>query len=167
MSALTRRARIAAEAIGPALNRAGWTLATAESCTGGLVGHLITQVSGCSVYYRGGVISYDNAIKQSLLGVTADDLRDYGAVSEEVAAQMARGVGELLHADVGISVTGIAGPLGGTRAKPVGTVYIGLCLPEGEFVEHHVWDSDREGNKLLSAVAALEMLAETIVVDWP
>ena len=127
---LLQRARIAAEAIGPALEGSRWTLATAESCTGGLVGHLITQVSGSSRYYCGGVISYDNSVKQGLLGVTADDLRDHGAVSEAVAAQMARGICKLLGADVGIAVTGVAGPLGGTRAKPVGTVYIGLYLPE-------------------------------------
>jgi len=165
MSELLPRAQSAAEAIGPALQAAGWTLATAESCTGGLVGHLITQVSGSSAYYLGGIISYANSAKQRLLNVSADDLRDHGAVSAPVALQMARGVRATLGADVGVSVTGIAGPLGGTRDKPVGTVYIGLATPDGEQVAHYVWDSDREGNKLLSAIAVLELLASSIDLD--
>lgn len=162
MSELQELAQAAARAIAPALNRVQWTLATAESCTGGLIGHLITQVSGSSDYYLGGVISYANSVKQELLGVSADDLQTVGAVSPEVALQMARGVCKLLDADIGVSVTGIAGPLGGTPDKPVGTVYIGLITPTQERVVHHIWQADREGNKLLSATAALELLLAAV-----
>lgn len=161
------RARSAAEAIGPLLLKRGWHLATAESCTGGLIGHLVTQVSGSSDYYVGGVISYANRVKEALLRVSATDLRTAGAVSAPVALQMARGVRALLDAEVGLSVTGIAGPLGGSIDKPVGTVYIGLVTPLAEQVMHYVWSSDREGNKLLSASAALELLLSALATSKP
>lgn len=152
----------AAEAVGPLLLERGWHLATAESCTGGLIGHLVTQVSGSSDYYVGGVISYANRVKEALLHVSSTDLRTVGAVSAPVALQMARGVRVLLDVEVGLSVTGIAGPLGGTIDKPVGTVYIGLVTPLAEQVVHYVWSSDREGNKLRSASAALELLLNAL-----
>ncbi len=103
------------------------TFATAESCTGGLLGVLLTDRPGASRYYLGGVIAYQNRIKQTLLGVQTITLKAYGAVSAETALEMASGVRKKLRADIGISITGIAGPSGGTKKKPVGLVYIALA----------------------------------------
>jgi PncC family amidohydrolase len=144
--------------IGELLRARGWTLGTAESCTGGLVGHLITNLSGSSDFFLGGIIAYANEIKRDALGVPEDLLVAHGAVSSPVALAMAQGVRRALGVDVGVSVTGVAGPLGGTPEKPVGTVYIGVAGPEGERVCHYVWDRDREGNKRLSAQAALDLV---------
>ena len=146
--------------IGSLLRRRGQTVATAESCTGGLIGSLLTDVSGSSDYYLGGVIAYANEVKQHLLGVDATTLAAVGAVSEQVALAMARGVRHLLGADYGLSTTGIAGPTGGTPDKPVGLVYIALVGPDVERCERHIWDRDRLGNKLLSARRAIQMLLE-------
>jgi len=146
--------------IGPLLRRRGQTIATAESCTGGLIGSLLTDVSGSSDYYLGGVIAYANEVKQHLLGIDAATLAAVGAVSEQVALAMARGVRHLLGADYGLSTTGIAGPTGGTPDKPVGLVYIALVGPDVERCERHIWDRDRLGNKLLSARRAIQMLLE-------
>ena len=106
-------------------------LATAESCTGGMIGQRITNVSGSSEIYAGGVISYTNEVKMKLLSVSADTLEKYGAVSEETAVEMAVGARRALEADVAVSVTGIAGPTGGTAEKPVGTVCFGVCTASG------------------------------------
>jgi PncC family amidohydrolase len=144
--------------IGALLRQRGLTLATAESCTGGLLGHRLTNVPGSSDYYLGGIIAYANAAKVALLGVDAALLAREGAVSEAVALQMAAGARERLGADVGLSTTGIAGPAGGTADKPVGLVYIALAGPEGARCERHVWPHDRAGNKAASARQALEML---------
>ncbi|MEO1592275.1 MAG: competence/damage-inducible protein A, partial [Cyanobacteria bacterium J06632_22] len=116
-----------ADAVGKLLSQHGQTLAVAESCTGGGLGQAITGVSGSSTYFMGGVIAYDNRIKQALLGVDADALATQGAVSAVVAEQMAAGVRTRLGVDWGLSITGIAGPSGGTRSKPVGLVYLGLA----------------------------------------
>jgi nicotinamide-nucleotide amidase len=102
------------------------TLALAESCTGGLIGKKLTDVPGSSAYYLGGVVSYSNAVKEKILGVPSRDLLEHGAVSALVAEKMARGARQCLESDIGLSVTGIAGPGGGTDEKPVGTVFIGL-----------------------------------------
>jgi PncC family amidohydrolase len=135
-------------------------LATAESCTGGLVGHRLTNVPGSSGYLEGGVIAYSYEAKERLLGVHHDTLYEHGAVSAETALEMARGARKALGADIGLAVTGIAGPGGGLPGKPVGLVYIALSARTYERVEHYVWDSDREGNKAYSAEAALAMLKE-------
>jgi len=135
-------------------------LATAESCTGGLVGHRITNVPGSSDYYEGGIVAYSYEAKERLLGVHHDTLYEHGAVSAETALEMARGARRALGTDIGISVTGIAGPSGGMPGKPVGLVYIALSARNFERVEHFVWDSDREGNKLRSSEAALTMVKE-------
>lgn len=135
-------------------------LATAESCTGGLVGHRLTNVPGSSGYLEGGVIAYSYEAKERLLGVHHDTLYEHGAVSAETALEMARGARKALGADIGIAVTGIAGPGGGLPGKPVGLVYIALSARTYERVERFVWDSDREGNKAYSAEAALAMLKE-------
>jgi nicotinamide-nucleotide amidase len=116
-------------ALGAALLDRGWTLAVAESCTGGGAGHRLTGVPGSSKWFLGGVIAYDNALKTSLLGVSADALRTHGAVSLECARTMARGARRACGATMGLSITGVAGPGGGTKEKPVGLVCIGLAGP--------------------------------------
>jgi PncC family amidohydrolase len=144
--------------VGRLLRARGLTVALAESCTGGLVGHRLTQVAGSSAYFERGFVVYSNEAKRALLGVPASVLRKHGAVSAPCAEAMARGARERTHTDVGVSVTGIAGPDGGTPAKPVGTVFVGLADKEGAVVERHRFDRDREGNKALSAVRALDLL---------
>ena len=151
--------------VGPLLLQRGATMASAESCTGGLIGHLVTNVPGSSDYYLGGVIAYANEVKQNILGVRAETLASVGAVSQETAIQMAHGVCRLLGADYGLSVTGIAGPTGATPGKPVGLVYIGLVGPGVERCERHVWGQDRVGNKVASARRALQMLIEHLEQD--
>ncbi len=138
------------------------TLATAESCTGGLLADRLTNVSGSSEYYLGGVVSYAYSAKEALLGVDHDTLVREGAVSEAVARQMAEGARNRLSADVGIGITGVAGPGGGTAYKPVGLVWIGLADSSGSRAVKYQWDGDRLGNKQQSAQAALEMLVAWI-----
>lgn len=144
--------------VGRRLTERGLTLAVAESCTGGLIGHRLTGVPGASDYFLGGVVSYSNAAKQDLLRVPPEVLAQKGAVSPETARDMARGVRETFHADVGLAVTGIAGPSGGSPAKPVGTVYIGLATPEGEDVWHYQFYGNRAEIKILTAETALDRL---------
>ncbi len=151
-----------AAALGNVLRDRGWTVATAESCTGGLTAHLLTNIPGSSDYYLGSVVAYANEVKRDLLGVPEDDLRSLGAVSEPIARAMARGVRHLLGADVGLATTGIAGPSGGTPDKPVGTVYLAVSTPNGDAIEHHIWTHDRAGNKLASARRALAMALELL-----
>lgn len=134
------------------------SVATAESCTGGLVGHVITAIPGSSAYYLGGIVSYADLAKQRLLGVPADALQRHGAVSAQVARAMAEGARASLGADVAVSVTGVAGPDGGTAAKPVGLTYVAVAGPAGTEVQRHVWSGDRAANKGQSAAAALRLL---------
>lgn len=126
------------------LKQRGWTLATAESLTGGGIGQRLTAVSGSSAVYLGGVISYTNEVKAHLLHVPQSVLDTKGAVSEETAKAMAQGVCQLLGADVGIAVTGIAGPNSDDTDKPVGLVYIGVCVQERAFVTEHHFTGNRE-----------------------
>ena len=151
----------AARRLGRALVKQGWQMASAESCTGGLVGHAITQVPRSSDHYLGGIISYSNAVKDDLLGVPADLIDQVGAVSAEVAEAMAAGVLERFPvARVAIAVTGIAGPDGGSDEKPVGLTYVAAAVRDGPaVVERHTWPYDRAGNKRASALAALELAA--------
>ena len=142
------------------LTERGLTLAVAESCTGGLVGHRITGVPGSSACFRGGVIAYHNEVKAALLAVPEDLLEREGAVSEAVALAMARGVRERLATDLGLAVTGIAGPTGGTPEKPVGLVYVALADGVGARSRRHLWSGDRWQNKERSAEAALQLLKE-------
>ncbi len=124
--------------IGRILNEKSLTIATAESCTGGLIGHTLTAVSGSSHYYLGGVISYSNHIKEEWLGVQAQTLLQHGAVSEATAREMAEGIRKKFKSDIGLSSTGIAGPTGGTPTKPVGLVWIGISInDETQTVECH------------------------------
>lgn len=150
--------RTLAHQVGELLSQRGLTLAVAESCTGGLLGHLITSVSGSSAYFEGGVISYSNEAKERLLGVPHETLMEHGAVSKETAIAMAQGARRLLEVDVALSVTGIAGPTGGTVEKPVGLVYLGLAAEGVDLWEKHIWQGDRAQNKKLSAQGALELL---------
>jgi len=146
------------ELVGRRLNQRQLTLAVAESCTGGLIGHRLTEVPGASDYFLGGVVSYSNAAKADLLQVPAAVLAQKGAVSPETARDMARGVRQVFHADLGLAVTGIAGPSGGSIDKPVGTVYIGLATATGEDVWHGQFFGNRTEIKILTAEAALDRL---------
>jgi len=147
------------EVVGGLLTEEKRTIALAESCTGGLISHRLTQVPGSSAYFDRSVICYSNKAKIELLGVPAELIEKYGAVSAEVAAAMAKGICERSGVSVGLSVTGIAGPGGATMAKPVGLVYVGLHSDDGESVtkEHH-FHGDRNVIKQRSSQAALELL---------
>ena len=147
-----------ASVVGGLLRNRKEHLATAESCTGGLVGQLITSVPGSSDYYLGGVVAYANQVKQDSLGVGKELIAARGAVSEQVAAAMAEGCRERFRSDWALSVTGIAGPDGGTDEKPVGLVYIGLAGPSGTRVHKHIFPGDRETIRLRTALAALNYL---------
>ena len=149
--------------VGAALIARGSTVCAAESCTGGLILSILTDCAGSSAYVGGGVVSYSNEAKMRLLGVGEDTLIAHGAVSGEVAAEMARGALTLFGTDYALSVTGIAGPGGGTAEKPVGLTFIGLAGPDGLLrVEQYVWNRDRIGNKLASVEAAFKLLLEAL-----
>ena len=145
---------------GVLLEQQGLKLAVAESCTGGLISHLITNVAGASNYYLGGVTSYANQVKVGMLGVSPSTIEQHGAVSAETVLEMARGVRKVLGADVGVAVSGIAGPSGGTPQKPVGTVWVGLSSAKDEFARHFLWQGDRLAIKKQSAQAAFSLLIE-------
>jgi PncC family amidohydrolase len=152
------------EQVGHYLREKGMKLTLAESCTGGLVGHRITNVPGSSDYYLGSVTAYAYEAKERLLGVKHDTLLQYGAVSRETAVEMARGVRLALAADfssdhiLGVSITGIAGPGGGLPNKPVGLVWFGLSEPAGDHAWHFIWKGDRLQVKDQSANKALELI---------
>ena len=145
---------------GRLLRSRGLHLAVAESCTGGLIGHLITNVPGSSTYYLGSVTAYAYEAKVRLLGVRWETLEKYGAVSKETVLEMARGVRTALAADIGLSVSGIAGPGGGTPDKPVGLVWIGLSAEQVDEAWRNIWPGDRLQVKEQSAQAALQMLVD-------
>jgi nicotinamide-nucleotide amidase len=145
--------------IGARLRERGETLATAESCTGGLVGDMITDVPGSSDYYRGGVIAYSNALKRELLGVRAATLDEHGAVSEACVREMAAGARATVGADWSIAISGIAGPGGGTADKPVGLVHFAVACPDGRTEARKLlWPAERRMVKQLAAHAALFLL---------
>jgi len=148
------------QTIGSKLTSQGLTLVTAESCTGGLIAHRITNVSGSSAYYLGGFVTYANEAKEALVGVRRETLLAHGAVSEETAREMARGARLRLAGDIGIAVTGIAGPTGGTPDKPIGLAYLALSAPDAEICQRHIWQGDRLENKALSAEACLQMVLD-------
>ena len=131
-------------------------LAVAESCTGGLVGHLLTEVPGSSDVFAGGAITYDNHLKQQI-GVDEGLLENEGTVSSAVAEAMATGIRKQAGASVGVAVTGIAGPSGGSETKPVGLTYVAVADEDGVVSEGHIWRADRSTNKQLSAQAALRL----------
>jgi len=146
------------QVVGRLLGARGLTVALAESCTGGLVGHRLTEVSGSSAYFERGVVVYSNAAKQALLDVPEEILRQHGAVSAECAEAMARGVRLRAGTDLGVSVTGIAGPEGGTPTKPVGLTFVALADARGTTAHRYRFDRDREGNKALAATMALDLV---------
>ncbi|GAC1556523.1 MAG: hypothetical protein NVS2B7_32090 [Herpetosiphon sp.] len=145
---------------GQALQRRRWTLATAESCTGGLVGALVTAVAGSSAYYLGGIIAYSNDVKMQQLGVPVEIIVRDGAVSEACARAMAEGVRTRLGTDLGVATTGVAGPGGGTADKPVGLVFVALAGPGWTRCVRYHWQGDRGSNQRRAARAALEMVIE-------
>lgn len=142
--------------------RRGLTLAVAESCTGGLLGHLLTEVPGSSGYFLGGAISYSDEAKRLLLEVSETTLGRHGAVSAQVAVAMAEGARKRFGADVAAAVTGVAGPSGGTPAKPVGLTYVAVADRDGHDVRRFTWSGDRSANKRSGAWAALELLLERL-----
>ena len=146
--------------LGDLLRARGIKLATAESCTGGLIADRLTDVPGSSEYFIGGVVAYAYEAKVALLGVSWDTLRMYGAVSRETVLEMARGARKALGADLAVSVSGIAGPGGDMPEKPVGTTWIGLSTPDGDWARVFIWECDRRGNKELSADAALQFVMD-------
>jgi len=150
------------EQIGHALMHRGWTVALAESCTGGLIGHRLTNVPGSSAYFLGSIVAYAYEAKEHLLGVRHQTLYEHGAVSRETAIEMARGARRSLGADVGLSVTGIAGPGGGLPDKPVGLTWVGLSQRDRDQAERFVWSGDRLTNKEQSAEAALILLLRVV-----
>jgi nicotinamide-nucleotide amidase len=146
-----------AQAVGRLLLEKRQWLATAESCTGGLVGQLLTAVPGSSRYFKGGVIAYHNEIKASLLGVSQATLDGAGAVSEAAVREMAAGARRALGADWAIAISGVAGPDGGSADKPVGTVHIAVAGPDGEQTRQLLWPGDREQVRLIAAYSALHL----------
>ncbi len=138
------------------------TLAVAESCTGGLIGYTVTGKSGCSAYFLGGIIAYSNRIKIEQLNVTQESLDLYGAVSDVVARQMADGVRKKFGADIAVSVTGIAGPGGGTAEKPVGTVFIAVAKSDDIRVERFIFFGNRREIQRQTAATALQMVEENV-----
>ncbi len=148
------------EDIGTQLLARGWRMAVAESATGGLIGHMMTQVSGSSQYFWGGIIAYDNTVKIKVLGVREETLVRWGAVSAVVALEMAAGACRALGVEVAVSVTGIAGPTGATASKPVGLYYLGLATPNERWAWRHLFTSDRAANNEAAACAALQHLLD-------
>ena len=144
--------------VGKLLQQKKLTLATAESCTGGLIAHLMTNIPGSSEYFLGGIVAYSYQAKADLLGVSWDTLNSKGAVSKESVIEMAIGARKKLNADIAVSVSGIAGPGGGTADKPVGTTWVGLASQNVEEARHFIWQGDREQNKKHSAEAALQFI---------
>ncbi len=148
--------------IGRILKKRGLTLSVAESCTGGLLSNTITNVPGSSKYFLGGVVAYSNDVKMEVLGVRARTLRMFGAVSRQAAEEMAVGVKKRLKSGVSISITGIAGPGGGSPRKPVGTVFIGISAGKKVVVRKFSFKGTRLSIKKKSSLGALSMLAELI-----
>ena len=146
------------ETVGDMLVKCGYTISTAESCTGGLLGHRFTNVPGSSTYYLGSVVSYSDDMKMKTLGVQENTLQEFGAVSKQTATEMAQGVRDLFGSDLAIAVTGIAGPGGGTAEKPVGLVYITLVHNDTVWAKEFKFFTDRKLNKQLSSQVALNMV---------
>ena len=150
--------------IGQLLKKRNATLATAESCTGGYIAHLITSVPGSSCYFKGSVVAYSNEIKQNILGVAAESLQKYGAVSMEVVSEMAIAVQTMFDVDYAIATSGIAGPDGGTADKPVGTTWIAIATPEEVFAKQFTFGDSRDRNIRRTALQALNMLRKNLII---
>lgn len=161
MSGFADAERLAAVA-GEALRTRGFDLAVAESCTGGLLAGALTAIPGSSDYVKGGIVSYANEVKEQLVGVASSLIQQHGAVSEPVARAMAEGVRDRMRAAVGIGVTGIAGPGGGSAEKPVGLVYVAVATPGGTRIRRDVWPGSRAEVREAGVRAALELLVESL-----
>ena len=153
------------EVVGTLLKKKGISVSVAESCTGGLLSHLFTNISGSSTYYQGGIISYSNEVKSSLLKVPYKLIKEKGAVSPEVAKEMAKGVRKICATDIGIGITGIAGPTGGTLQKPVGLIYIALSTSQGEISRKFLFSGNREDIKWRSSQTALDLLRRHLIKE--
>jgi len=149
-----------AQQVGERLRQRGQWLAVAESCTGGLLGAALTDVPGSSAYFLGGIICYADRVKVDLLRVSEPTLRQHGAVSEQTAAAMAEGVRQLLRADVGVSITGVAGP-DAEESKPAGLTFIGIATDVSK-THRFQWNGDRWDNRRRSVIAALELLVRAL-----
>lgn len=149
--------------VGNLLRQRGLTLGLVESATGGLVSHLITNVPGSSHYYKGSITAYSNEVKIKIVGVKATTINRYGAVSHQVAEEMAMGGRKALASDICLADTGIAGPTGATPGKPVGLFYVGLSHRDGTFSQKHYYQGNREQNKHRATEAALSWLKEYLI----
>ena len=149
--------------VGKLLVKSDFKLATAESCTGGYLAHLITSISGSSKYFEGSIVSYSNEIKKRQLGVASQTLEDFGAVSEQVVIEMANGVKSAMNVDYTIATSGISGPNGGTTEKPVGTVWIAIATPNGVLTKLKRFGNNREKNIRQTALEALSMLRKELI----
>ncbi len=152
------------ESIGQFLKERNATLATAESCTGGYIAHLITSVPGSSVYFKGSLVAYSNEIKKNILGVLPESLQKYGAVSKEVVSEMAIAAQTMFDVDYAIATSGIAGPDGGTADKPVGTTWIAIATPEEVFAKQFTFGDSRDRNIRRTALQALNMLRKKLIM---
>jgi len=152
--------------IGEILIQKGQTIASAESCTGGLLSHILTSVSGSSGYFIGGVVAYSNRIKEAALGVRTGTLAQFGAVSTQTAQEMADGIRTRFDSDIGLSTTGIAGPTGGTPEKPVGLVWIGISTKNGTHTIECHFDGDRDQIKNSTVHKLLSLLLENLEEDY-
>lgn len=150
------------ELIGQMLKAKGLWIATAESCTGGNIAHQFTTISGSSDYFMGSIVAYKNEVKIQQLGVSMDTLRNYGAVSREVVEEMAEGVRKHLHSDIGVAVTGIAGPNGATEGKPIGTVWIGVCNSEKNISKRFQFGLHRKRNIEMATLMAFTLIKELL-----
>ena len=150
------------EGVGKLLKQMGLTISVAESCTGGLIQKLITDVPGSSKYFLGGVVAYSNELKQKLAKVNPETLKEYGAVSPEVAQELARGISEITGSTLGLSATGIAGPTGETKEKPVGLVYVGICTKDVLKVERFLFKGTRREIREKAATQALKQVIELL-----
>jgi len=151
------------EIIGELLKTKNQTVSTAESCSGGYIAHLITSVTGSSEYFKGSVVAYDNEIKQKYLGVKEKSLIDFGAVSEKVIKEMAEGARKKFQTDFAIATSGVAGPGGGTKEKPVGTTWIAVAAPDKTIAKHFLFGEHRERNIRKTALTALNMLRKELL----
>ncbi|MFH1076820.1 MAG: CinA family protein [Pseudomonadota bacterium] len=142
------------------LTKAHFTISLAESCTGGLISYRLTSISGSSAFFESCVVAYANKVKRDILGVSAEILERYGAVSEPVARGMSEGVRRINNADIGLSVTGIAGPSGGSSQKPVGTVFISLAFAGGTACRGYLFTGDRSSIRWQASQKALEWICE-------
>jgi len=149
--------------IGNCLRKRGWTLSIAESCTGGLICDRITDVSGSSDYFEGGIITYSNESKERHLGIPLNEIKKYGAVSSQVAKKMAQGVRKIFNTTYGISTTGVAGPTGGTKRSPIGRVFIGLAKGRRTWVKKEDLKGSRREIKEKAAEKALQVFYERLI----